>query len=131
MRIPPLSRRWLWPGLLAGLAALLLGAGAGAAFESDTVSSYWNGLWWAISLMTTVGFVGHPPHSVEGQLVSVVLMVSGFLLLSLISAALASLFVRVDEQPTEQRERAADEEIVRLLSSISERLDALESRRDP
>lgn len=131
MRIPPLSRRWLLPGLMVALAALLLGAGAGAAFESDTVESYWQGLWWAISLMTTVGFIGHPPHTVVGQLVSVALMVSGFLLLSLISAALASLFVRADEQPSERLERAADDEILRLLGSIVERLDALEQRREP
>jgi voltage-gated potassium channel len=58
MKIPQPSRQWLVPGLFVGLVALLLGAGAAAAFESDTVGSYWRGLWWAISLMTTVGFVG-------------------------------------------------------------------------
>ncbi len=128
MKIPPLSRRWIRPGLMVGLAVVILGAGAGAATEADTVGSYWRGLWWAISLMTTVGFVGDPPHTLGGALVSVVLMVAGFLLLSLISAALASLFVREGEEPIEQFERAADAEILRALGSILERIEALESR---
>jgi len=131
MKVPPLSRRWLLPALLVSLATLLLGAGAATAFESDTVDSYWRGLYWAIALMTTVGFIGNAPHSGAGTAMSVVLMVSGFLLLSLVSAALASLFVREDEQPFERRERAADEEILRTLATILERLDARERRRPP
>jgi hypothetical protein len=128
MKIPPLSRRWLVPSLVVALAALLLGAGAGAAFEAESVGSYWRGLWWAISLMTTVGFIGPPPNSLEGAIVSIILMISGFLLLSLLSAALASLFVREDEEPYERRERAADAEILGALGSILERIDDLERR---
>lgn len=132
MKIPPLSRRWLLPALLVALATLLLGAGAATAFESDTVDSYWRGLYWAISLMTTVGFIGgHAPHSVAGTAMSVVLMMSGFLLLSLVSAALASLFVREDEEPFERRERAVDAEILRALADVVARLDALERRLPP
>lgn len=48
--------------VVAGVA-LLVGAGAGAALESDTVGSYGRGLWWAISLMTTVGFLGSPSET--------------------------------------------------------------------
>lgn len=128
MRVLPVSRKWLKPGLLVSSTALLLGAGAGAAFESDTVGSYWRGLWWAISLMTTVGYVGQPPKSTEGAVVSVVLMLTGFLLLSLVSAALASLFVKEDEQPVQRRAVAVDTEILSALTSILERLDSLESR---
>lgn len=130
MRAPLLSRRWLIPMLIGSAAALVLGAGAAAAFESDTVGSYWAGLWWAISLMTTVGFIGAPPTSEIGAAVSVVLMVTGFLLLSLISAALASLFVREDEEPVQRRELAAEAEILGALVDISDRLARLEARMD-
>ena len=128
MRFPTLSRRLLLPGVVVAVVALLLGAGAAAAFEADTVGSYWGGLWWAISLMTTVGFVGRPPTGTAGQIVSTVLMIGGFLLLSLISAALASLFVREDERPAEQIERDLDTQILTTLTSILERLEALENR---
>lgn len=129
MKALPVSRRWLKPGLLVSSVLLVLGAGAAAAFESETVGSYWRGLWWAVSLMTTVGFIGQPPRTTEGAVVSVVLMLTGFLLLSLVSAALASLFVRQDEAPVERHELAVEKEILAALSAIQERLDALERRQ--
>ena len=108
--------------------ALLVGAGAAAAFESDTVGSYGRGLWWAISLMTTVGYIGQPPRTTEGAVLSIVLMLTGFALLSLVSAALASLFVKQDEAPMQRHEAVVDEEILEALGSILRRLEALESR---
>lgn len=116
------------PGVIIALAALVLGAGGAAAFESDTVGSYWEGLWWALSLMTTVGFVEGTPTSVGGALTSAVLMVAGFLLLSLISAALASLFVREDEEPVEEREEAVEQQILDRLTAIERRLESLDQR---
>lgn len=126
-RLTP-SRRWLRPALVAGSIATLVGAGAAAAFESETVGSYGRGLLWAISLMTTVGFLGAPPRTTEGAILSVVLMLSGFLLLSLVSAALASLFVKQDELPEQRREAVVEDEILRSLGSLSDRLDAIEAR---
>ena len=121
-------RAWLRPGLVVASLLLLVGAGAAAAFESDTVGTFWRGLWWATSLMTTVGFIGEQPQTTLGAVTSVILMIAGFLLLSLVSASLASLFVREDEEPAEQHERAADREIIARLEEISSRLDALERR---
>lgn len=120
-------RRWSLVGLLVGGFLLLAGAGAAAALEADTVGSYWRGLWWATSLMTTVGFVGRPPTSAAGAVLSAVLMIAGFLLLSLVSASLASAFVRESEAEFEHREQAADEEMLRQLERIASRLDALEA----
>jgi voltage-gated potassium channel len=123
-----LSRRLLRPALGVAGAALLVGAGAGAAVEADTVGSYGRGLWWAVALMTTVGFIGPPPRTAAGAAVSVVLMLIGFALLSLLSAALASLFVRQDVEPFEEREFVSDLEVSRQLEAIAERLDRLEAR---
>lgn len=125
---PRVSRRWLKPGLVAAGAILTVGAGAGAAIESDTVGSYGRGLWWAISLMTTVGFVGPPPRTTAGAVVSVVLMLTGFLLLSLLSAALASLFVREDVEPAEERELDAERDVAAQLGIIADRLESLEAQ---
>ena len=121
-------RAWLRPSLVVASLLLLVGAGAAAAFESDTVGSFWRGLWWSTSLMTTVGFIGEQPRTSLGAATSVVLMIAGFLLLALVSASFASLFVREDEEPAEQHERAADREIIARLDEISSRLDALERR---
>lgn len=122
------KRSWLGPALATSLALVVLGAGAAASLETGTVGSYWQGLWWSISLMTTVGFIGEPPETVPGKLLSVGLMLFGFVLLALVSAALASLFVREDVEPFEARERTADLEILGELRMLNERLAALEER---
>ena len=122
----PLRRQLVLPGVIVALTVLVVGAGAVAAFESRTVGSYWEGLWWALGLMTTVGFVEGPPESVGGAITSAVLMVAGFLLLSLISAALASIFVREDEEPVEAREEALEQQILDRLAGIELRLESLE-----
>jgi hypothetical protein len=102
------------------------GAGAVAAFESDTVTSFASGLWWAVSLLTTVGFIGAPPRSGVGIATSVVLMLTGFGMLALVSAAMASLFVREDERPAQLRDQVAEAESLGVLQDVRDRLDALE-----
>jgi hypothetical protein len=77
-----------------------------AAVETDTVANLGRGLWWSLALMTTVGFLGDPPQTVAGAWLSAALMTSGFFLLALVSAGLASLFVREDELDIEVRESA-------------------------
>jgi voltage-gated potassium channel len=121
-------RSWVLPGLLAGLVLTVAAGGAIASLEAGTASSFGQGLWWAISLMTTVGFIGRPPTTVAGAALSVVLMLSGFLLLALVSAAFASLFVREDIEPVEERELSVDEQILRRLDDLHARLDTLDDR---
>ena len=122
-----LGRGILKPGLVVAGAAIVIGAGAAAAFETETVGSYGRGLWWAVSLMTTVGFIGAPPRTTAGAVVSVILMLIGFLLLSLLSAALASMFVREDVAPVEERELVAEAEVAHRLDSIATHLERLEA----
>jgi voltage-gated potassium channel len=127
-RRTPLGRRWLFVALVAGTFLLLAGSGAAAALESDTVGSYWRGLWWATSLMTTVGFVGRPPATQAGAALSAVLMIAGFLLLSLVSASLASIFVRDSEKSFEREEQVIEQQLLARLDDIAGRLDSLEDR---
>ena len=119
------SLRYLIPG---AAVAVLLGGGAFAALETDTVESYWEGAWWALSLMTTVGFVGDTPHTVAGRLASAVLMVFGFVLLAMTTAAIASLFVKEDEEPEEQRERTFEHEVLEELRELRAQLDQIRAQ---
>lgn len=121
-------RSWLGPGLIVGVVLLVLGAGGAASFETGTVSSFWQGLWWSVSLMATVGFIGGPPTSVEAAVLSVVLMLVGWFLLALVSASMASLFVKEDVEPFEAREGRVDTEILAELRALAERMSALEGR---
>lgn len=122
-----MRRAWLRYALPAAGAFVLVAGGGFAALEADTVDTYWQGLWWALSLMTTVGFVGEAPTTVAGQLLSAGLMVSGFILLTMTTAAVASLFVTEAEEPVQERDRAFEEELMRELRAVGERLDRLEA----
>lgn len=120
------SRKRLVTLLISG-AVVVLVAGAGfAALESKTVSSYWEGLWWALSLMTTVGFVGESPETTGGRILSAVLMLSGFAVLTLTTAAIASLFVREEEEPAKAMEAAFERVAVARLDELATRLERIE-----
>jgi lysylphosphatidylglycerol synthetase-like protein (DUF2156 family) len=124
------TRGWALPAILAAVVVVVVTAGAAAAIETDTVSSFWKGLWWSISLLTTVGFVGQPPRTTAGAWLSVVVMVVGFLLLAMVSASLAALFVSEEERPRGEREEAAEDQILAALLRLDARLDAIEARLD-
>ncbi|MCB2174374.1 MAG: potassium channel family protein [Actinomycetales bacterium] len=130
MPVPRIRRAFVWPAVLGTAVVVVVSGGAVAAAETDTVESFWRGLWWSLSLVTTVGFLGSPPRSVAGAVLSVVLMILGFVLLAMVSAAFASLFVRQDEQPREDAEREVDRAVLEALASLESRLEAIERRLD-
>jgi voltage-gated potassium channel len=107
---------------VVALVAVLC-AGAFASVEAHTASSFWNGLWWALSLMTTVGFVDGAPATTAGKLLSSMLMLLGFALLALTTAAVASLFVREGELPAEAREQSFEREVLAELRDLRRRID--------
>lgn len=115
--------RYLAPGVAL---LLVLSAGAFAAVETEAVHSYWDGLWWSLSLVSTVGFAGATPTTAIGKLVSAGLMVLGFMLLATTTAAVASLFVREDEQPEDKREQGFERRVLDALGDLAARLEAIE-----
>ena len=123
-----LASGWLVPLTLGAVLVVLLSAAAAAAIETRTVTSFWRGLWWAVSLITTVGFIGEPPETRAGEVLSAALMVLGFLLLATVSASLAALFVREDERPWEERERSSDEALTASIDALGRRLTVIEEQ---
>jgi voltage-gated potassium channel len=125
-RLSPRSLRFILPA--AGLLVLIAGGGF-AALETDTVTSYWDGAWWALALMTTVGFPDGGPATGAGKALAAVLMLGGFLLIAMTTAAIASLFVREQEEPGEARSRTFERDALDELHDLSRRLEQLERRR--
>ena len=117
--------------VVVGAVVVLLAGGGFAAVESRQVNSYAEGVWWALSLMTTVGFVGEAPESTAGRVLSSILMVSGFALMTLLTASIASMFVREDELPEELAEREFEKAALAQLEELHRKIDALERRLDP
>lgn len=123
-------RRRLAHFLAAGAFVVLVAGGGFAALEEQAVSNYWEGMWWALSLMTTVGFIGQAPESVGGQILSSILMVSGFALMALVTAGISSLFVREEQLPDVKAEEAFEGRALQLLADLSARLARLEDAAD-
>ncbi len=62
-----------------------------------TINSVGDGLWWAITTLTTVGYVDIYPTTAQGRFIAVGLMVSGICVLGVISATVAAWFVKITQ----------------------------------
>jgi voltage-gated potassium channel Kch len=81
------------------LATIFLTVIAGAVqAEIDTrdFHSFWNGVWWAVVTVTTVGYGDLYPKTVAGRLVAMTLMFVGIGFLAVLTATIASQFVKGD-----------------------------------
>jgi voltage-gated potassium channel len=113
----------------AAVLAMLTVLGGGAAFaavEKTDVNGHhisaWDGVWWAITTVTTVGYGDFSPHTTGGRVIAIAVMVVGIGFAAILTAAAAERFIRSREQA--ERDRA---EINARLDEIVARLDA----RDP
>jgi voltage-gated potassium channel len=61
--------------------------------KEANIHSLWDGFWWAIVTVGTVGYGDRYPVSVAGRLVGMLLIFSGVGLMSLLTATIASVFV--------------------------------------
>jgi voltage-gated potassium channel len=118
-----LSRHHLGHTLLI-VTGLAIGAGVMVwAVERDeptkNVTTIGDGLWWAITTLTTVGYGDRFPTSPMGRGIAVVLMVIGVGVFGLLAASMASYFLE------RQREEDAEESIDDL-AEIRERLARIE-----
>lgn len=59
-----------------------------------------DGLWWAVTTVTTVGYGDRFPTTIEGRLLAVMLMFAGISLVGVITASVASWFVRIAQEET-------------------------------
>ena len=111
----------------AVLAAMtVLGGGAAyAAVEKSQHLSAWDGVWWAIVTVTTVGYGDTFPHTDAGRIIAIVVMFVGIGFIAVLTAAAAERFLRVQRE-----ERNELEGVEQRLDQILTRLDAIERKRD-
>jgi voltage-gated potassium channel len=90
-----------------------------ALVDRGDFHSVWDGIWWAVVTITTVGYGDTYPTSVGGRVIAIVVMLVGIGFLSVLTATIASGFVKT--------ERGSEtEEILAALRRIEERLGRLE-----
>ena len=56
----------------------------------------WDGVWWSVVTVTTVGYGDIVPHTVAGRLIGILVMLLGIGFLSILTATVASYFVKSD-----------------------------------
>lgn len=101
------------------LAVIVVGSATVIEMLEPSVTSITDALWWAISRVTALGDGGVVLTEPASRAVEMVVVLSGLAFLSLITAAIATIFVRAEE--------AADPELERL-DAIAARLDRIEAR---
>jgi voltage-gated potassium channel len=75
---------------------VVVAGAAQAAFDAGEFNSIWDGIWWATVTVTTVGYGDLYPTTVTGRIVGIVVMFVGIGFLSILTATVASRFVRTD-----------------------------------
>jgi voltage-gated potassium channel len=69
-----------------------------ATVDTQDFASFWDGVWWAVVTVTTVGYGDIYPHTVPGRIVAIALMLLGIGFLAVLTATVASHFVQADQE---------------------------------
>lgn len=111
-------------GILA-FAAVLLGGAAFAAVEDGHGRhvSVWDGIWWAMSTVTTVGYGDVVPHTTAGRGIGICIMLVGIGFVAVLTAGAAERFIH-----GRRDDAARQEQLAAALAEISGRLDQIEHR---
>lgn len=115
----------------AFLAALLvlIGGAVYSAIETDSEGNSlttWDGIWWAITTVTTVGYGDLSPTTDGGRAIAILIMSVGIGFVALLTAFVAERFLRTDVQ--EEAEQAEDR-VLAELREIGNRLDRIEAHQ--
>jgi voltage-gated potassium channel len=91
--------------------------------HNKDVSSAWDGVWWAVTTVTTVGYGDIAPETTAGRIIAITIMLVGIGFVALLTAFIADRFINVQVET-----EAKEDLILAELRAIRVRLDALETR---
>ena len=92
------------------------------AFEVELPAR--DALWWSVYALLTGELGDYIPQTIEGRLVSVLLMTAGVALFGTFTASLATFFLEPEQEEDEQR----DVEILAEIKKLSTKIDKLETK---
>jgi voltage-gated potassium channel len=137
LRVASFSRRaFSLEGLrFATVIAALAALGGGAAFEAlernqTPRPDLFDGIWWAMSTMTTVGYGDVYPMTTGGRLLAILLMMIGIGFVALVTGSVAERFISPSVTHLELGVEAVENEdqlIVGEIREIRRRLEHLEA----
>lgn len=113
--------------LLIGFLLVIGSAGVMTLFEQGgdgSIKDFDDGLWWAVTTITTVGYGDKFPVTPEGKGVAVLLMLVGISLFSLLTANMAAFLVK----PKESANVASLDDVLEQLRRLEAKIEALAER---
>jgi voltage-gated potassium channel len=119
----------------ASIFTLLVALTGAAGFDNaEPAKDYFDGLYWAVSTMTTVGYGDELPTTVEAKALAMALMLVGIGYFAVVTGAIAERFIeRGQEEQVEAVEAAApgelDAQVERLALRARELVADLEALR--
>jgi voltage-gated potassium channel len=106
---------------MVALGTVIIGGAVFAGVEEHQGITTWDGVWWAITTVTTVGYGDIVPESTGGRIIGITIMLVGIGFVALLTAFIADRFINLTVE-TEEKEDL----ILAELRAINARLDALE-----
>ena len=106
--------------LVGGSAVWLVERGV----PEGEIGSWGDGLWWALTTLTTVGYGDHVPVTLTGRLIGAAVMIAGVAVLGGVAAGVALVVARAVAVAEEQ----AEAEAASLEQRLEARLDTLDAR---
>jgi voltage-gated potassium channel len=112
----------------AALIAVVTVFGGGAAFAAAEGEDTWDGVWWALVTMTTVGYGDLSPQTHTGRFVGAFVMIVGIGVLTLVIGAASERFVAGGAAAEVEREAVHEREAIRAdLRQVAEHVERLEA----
>jgi voltage-gated potassium channel len=121
---------------VSGGAALLVLCGGLAVTDAErgasgaSIHGLGDGLWWALTTVTTVGYGDRYPVSVTGRFVAAALMLGGIALLGAVTATLASWLVERVAEAGETEHAATQAQVEALAAEVRALRQELSAARD-
>lgn len=98
------------------------------ALDPAEFPNVWLGFWWALQTVTTVGYGDVTPKEPSGRVVAAFVMLEGLALLSIVTAAITSIFVaRAQVERAAPPDDTASGPVLERFDDLEERLDRLEA----
>jgi voltage-gated potassium channel len=106
---------------------VILGGILMRVLDGEEYPTVWRGMWFALQTVTTVGYGDVTPQRIEGRIVAAVIMLEGVAFLSIVIAAITSIFVA-----RAQRESSAGQAVAldHGTAGLHERFDEIQARLD-
>jgi voltage-gated potassium channel len=111
------------------VGTVIVGGAVFASVEESNehgVITTWDGIWWAITTVTTVGYGDIYPESTAGRIIAITIMLVGIGFVALLTAFIADRFINVSTAA-----EAKEDLILAELRAINSRLERLERGLGP